>query len=114
VGTAAENHDALVAQSRLDCRPVDDARPNDLLRPPLPHLRGRMVRARLTRVALRGHRELAVSGRARVDGSMTHATGRLRAAHHTTGTVDGRVQRLLVLGRLDALEDDGLIAHRAA
>src|SRR5712691_2951509 len=40
--------------------------------------------------------------------------GRLRTAHHPAGAVHRRVERLLVLGRLDALEDHRLVAHRAA
>ena len=43
-----------------------------------------------------------------------HAARRPGAAHHSAGAVHGREERLLVLGRLDALEDHGLVAHRAA
>ena len=38
----------------------------------------------------------------------------LRAAHHPAGAVHGREQRLLVVVRLDALEDHRLVAHGAA
>src|SRR5262245_15444939 len=77
VGTAADQDDALLAQARLDGRPVDHARPYDLLGPPLAQLRVRVVRAGLARVALGRDRELAVPHRAREHRLATHAAGRL-------------------------------------
>src|SRR5947207_15204964 len=45
---------------------------------------------------------------------MTHATCRLRAAHHPTCAVHGREQCLLRLRGLRTLEDDRVVAHRSA
>src|SRR5207237_10902594 len=48
------------------------------------------------------------------DTAAADATRGLRAAHHSAGAVHGREQRLLVLGGVGTLEDDRLVAHRAA
>src|SRR5438093_10765384 len=114
VRTTADQHDALLAQAGLHGRPVDYARADDLLRLPLPHLRGRVVRAGLARVALGRNREVTVPHRACVHSLAAHAARGLRAAHHAAGAVHRREERLLVLAGLDTLEDDRLVAHRAA
>src|SRR6185437_3426582 len=44
----------------------------------------------------------------------SHSSGGLGAAHHTACAVHGRVERLGVVVRLDALEDHRLVAHRTA
>src|SRR3954454_5722988 len=81
IGTAAEDHGALLARAHLDRSPIDDTGSDDLLGPPLPHLGVRMVRAALTCVPLRRHGEPAITPRPRVPRSVTPAARRLRAAH---------------------------------
>src|SRR5262249_47180959 len=110
--TAADQDDALITQARLDGGPVDLAGRDLLLHPDLAHARLRVVGALALRVG--GERPLAVAIAARVTLAATDAAGRLRAAHHTTRTVHRRVERLGCVGALGALEDDRVVAHRAA
>src|SRR5205807_6646731 len=100
VRTAACEHDALLAQPRLNCRPVDKAGLDLLLYPDLHHGRLGMIR---TDTLLRntGRRADAVDVEDAVAVAMPtditlappDATCRLRAAHHAAGAVHGRVER---------------------
>ncbi len=121
VRAAADHDDALLAQACLHGRPVDEAAGDLLLHPHLAQARGRMVGAdALLRHA--GRRAdavdvedaVAVAVRARPALAAPHAARRLGAAHHATGTVDGRVQRLAGHRALGALQDHRVVAHRAA
>src|SRR5204863_3822616 len=121
VGAAAEDHDALLAQARPHRRPVDLAGLQLLVHPDLLQARLRVVRAHALLRDARGRADavdvedtLAVADAARVPLAPADAARRLRAAHHAARAVDRREERLLVARRGDALEDDGVVAHRAA
>src|SRR5581483_11614001 len=100
----------LLAQPRLHRRPVDAAGRDLLVDPDLARARVRMVGAD----GLDLEEAVAVAVAARPAFAPAHAARRLRAAHHATGAVHGRVQRRIRAGTRDALEDDGVVAHRAA
>src|ERR1700761_8224741 len=110
VGAAADQHDALLAQAYLNGRPVDLARLELLLDPRLHHSRTGVLRAACVG---RLEQPVAVAVAARPTLATPDAPGRLRAAHHAAGAVDGREQRLGCLGGPDAVEDHRLVAHRA-
>src|SRR5206468_10383579 len=94
----------------------------DLLHDPdLAHARGRMVGADALLRHAGGRADavdvedaIAVSVTARPSLATPHTTRGLGAAHHAAGAVHRRVQRRLGVRALDALEDDRLVAHRAA
>src|SRR5215210_9305183 len=110
VGTAAEEHDALLAEACLHRRPVHLAGLQLLLDPDLLEAGVGMVRAGTG--VLEHTRAVAIPARPALASPDT--AGSLRATHHAAGTVHRREKRLLVVHRLDALENDRLVAHRTA
>src|SRR5688500_11600481 len=110
VRTAAYEHDAVAAQAVLHRRPVDEAGLQLLLDPDLREARGRVLRA----LRLLLEQPCAVAVPARPALAAAHPAGGLRPAHDPAGAVHRREERLLGLLAGDALEDHGLVAHRAA
>src|SRR6188474_2457889 len=110
VRSAADEHDALLSDAGLHSRPVDETRLQLLLDPHFLDACLRMIGAGLVRledavaVAVTAHPALSAPDPARS----------LRTAHHAAGAVDGGEEGFLVLVRLDALQDDGVVTHGAA
>src|SRR5215207_2416352 len=114
VGSAADHHDALVAQALLHGGPVDESLADHRLRAQLARARARVARAALPVVLPRRNGEVAVALGALVDGAALDATRGLGATHHTARSVYRRAKRLLRVLALHPLEDHRVVAHRRA
>src|SRR5262245_19557013 len=121
VGPAPDEHDSLSAQAGLHCGPVDEAGLDLLLDPHLLQARVGVVGAHAGLRHAGGRADAvdvehatAVACGARIALAPPDAPRRLRPAHHAARPVDGRVERVARVGALDALEDHGVVAHRAA